>query len=361
VPRCAVDGLVLEHGGRQLINAIIDVTGQHCILRNPQINSSAGANFGVLLRDDAEFFGIFDGEIVGNYLASSVGIQCGDGSKVVGAPATGQLKCYDVKIRNWDIGVRITGSSDTPEFFGCTIANNKTWQVEIDSQRGADIWPVSGLGFFGCYSECVAFPAASFLHLKSGLLASGVITACYIGYNETAVKVEAAMSDNALELLGCRFPATAAADAVTTPNVNSSFYSGRNTLSVSNNISKGAFAAKAWSIDDSIFNTVKVNTSMQVGATGDAYFQENFSFFTANFAAGVPALDMVELPFVWAPALVVRMLTFCVNGALAATTALTFECYVSSNGNFNLRARNNTAVAVGAVAGTLFVRSTKII
>ena len=133
------DGLYIEHGGRQLINAIIDDDGQANWIRNPQIVSAAGANFGILQRDDAEFLLVYGGQITGNYLAGSVGIACGDGSKVVGAPAVGHLKLFDTKILNWDFGVRITGTCDTPEFFGATIANCKTAQIQIDSKRGADV------------------------------------------------------------------------------------------------------------------------------------------------------------------------------------------------------------------------------
>jgi hypothetical protein len=48
-------------------------------------------------------------------------------------------------------------------------------------------------------------------------------------------------------------------------------------------------------------------------------------------------------------------------GTAAANTSLSFDAYVKSNGTFTLRGRNNTAVAVGAIAGTIFVRSTRIV
>ena len=352
----------IDIGARHFFNAIIETDGTANMLIDPQISSSQASNYGILMKDDAEFLSILNGHITGNYKANSVGIACGDGSKVSGAPAVGQLKLYNTKVLNWDKGIVITGTCDTPELFGATIANNKVAQIEIDSQRGADIWPISGFGMYGVYSEEVAFPGAPFLHLKSGALEGGVISGSEIGYTGTAVLVEAAMSTNIMEFLGSRFPsANGATDAVTTPNTNSQFYFGRNSQNGSALKGKGAFAAKATSIDDIVCTTLVANTSLKIGSLGDDALQINYTFATANFGAGIPANDMVELAFTWAHAATTRLLTFSVSGALGVPTALTYTCYCPSAGNIILRARNHTGVAVGAISGTIFFCSTKII
>jgi hypothetical protein len=359
---CEVAGLAISHGGRQLINAIIDVDGPHNGIRNVQIQSSAGALNGILMRDAAgEFFYVYSGEMVGNYLAGSVGVRCGTpGGGNVPTPAVGQLKAYDLKIRNWEKGCLITGSCDAPLFDGCTIANNKLAHIEVDSQRGASVWPVSGLTWVGGYSEEVAFPGCPFLHLVSGDFA-GAIIGGEIGYTGTAVLVEATMGINTLEVDGARLPAAAPGDAFATPNTFSNFYRGRCWTSGSNLFTRGAFAARGWTIDDPVFNTVKVNTSFQLGTAGDPYFAENFTFVTANFAAGVPADDQVSLSFGFAAQTLTRQLSWALTGPLAAQTALDFFCFCDSNGSVTLRARNNTLVATPAAAGTLFLRSTKIL
>ena len=354
--RSTCNGLLVEHGGRQLINAIFDDAGQHNYLHNPQINSSAGANFAILMPDNAEFLDIYGGEIVGNYLANSVGIQCGDGSVVL-HPATGQLKCYGTKIRNWDIGVKITGSSDTPEFFGGAIANNKTAHVQIDSKRGADVWPISGLGFFGVYSEEVAFPGCPFLHLKSGDLLGGILTGCEIGYTGTAVIADVTMGLNIMEIAGNRLPAAAPTDAFTTPNTGSQFFFGLNATSGSNLISKGAFAAKATSIFDQVCTSI-LTASLKIGTAADIAITKRLaSFATANFAAGVPANDQVSFAFSFPGVLTTDYLNWCINGTAAANTSLTFFAFIDSAGSVTIRATNTTAVAVPAVIGTFLFQA----
>lgn len=344
----------LDASGRHhFINGIVEVVGQHNSLLDPQIRTSNSTN-GILLRDDAEFLNIYDGELVGNYLSGSVGILCGDNTDEVN-PATGQLKCYGTKIRNWEIGVRITGSSDTPQFHGGAIANNKLAQVQIDSHRTAGDWPVSGLGFFGVYSECVAF-ACPFLHLKSGVLAAGVISSCYFGIVDTAILVEAGMGSNGMELLGNRFAASGPTDAVTTPNALSQFFFGFNGFNGTNLISKGANASKATSINDQVSNTLKTNTSLTIGSTGTAITLRAATFFTANFSSGIAANDQVELTFSFSAAGTNDYLSWSINGPLAANTSLLFFAYISSAGNVTLRARNLTGTPVEAVSGTFLVQ-----
>lgn len=354
--RCAQSrcgGIAINSGGRALISAVIDVDGTHNELVNPQILCS-GADFGIRMNDNSEFLDVFGGEVKGGYKAGSQGVLCG----LFG----GQLKAFGLKITNWDIGVRFTGSCDAPSFFGCTIANNKVFQVEIDAQRGAAVWPISGLGFYGCYSEDVAFNGASFLHLKTGSLEGMTLSSCQIGYHTTAVLVEATFAANSGNFLGCRFAAAVGTDAVTTPNTFSSFWFATNAFFASNLISTGAFAARAEDIDNPVLVSLQTTTgTVRIGTAGDTYKRENFTFFTANFGAGIGAGAAVELDFAWAAANTNFILTFGVNGTLAANTSLTFDCFVRANGTATLRARNNTLVAVGAISGTVLFRSTSFI
>lgn len=263
---CKVGGLAVAHGGRQTIAAIIDVVTGHNDIDDVQINSSGGAAIGVLLRDNGEFFGINGGEIVGNFLAGSTAVQCGDGSVASPAvPAVGQLKCSNVKWRGWDYGIKITGSADAITLIGCTWGNNKIADIEIDSKRGSDEWPVSALAVIGGYREANTFTGCTFLHLNTGALEGGVIQGIEIGYAETAVLVESTMGTNVLTFGGgCRFAASAGGDAVTTPNTNSRFhFAARDAFFNSNLISKGTFASKA----TSIFVSPEM-TSLTVGSSG---------------------------------------------------------------------------------------------
>lgn len=355
--RSSVGGVQISVGIRNLFSQIIDHVGQHNELRNPQVNSSQASPYAILMRDGSEFLDVFGGELVGNYLANSVGIQCGDGSiPSPTTPAAGQLRCYGTKVRNWDIGVKFTGSCDTPEFYGGFIGNNQTAQVQVDSQRGADVWSISGLGFFGVYCENAAFPNVPFLHLKSGRCIFN-FSACEIGFIGAMVQVDAGMSENVGEIGGgSRFGSGGAAtDALTLPNTNSNIFVGRNFYGgVAGGISKGAFATKTWDIDNPRLTTALVLNSFQVATTGDPITALYQTFFTCNFAAGVGANSFVELDFAWNRALLTKPLYWSVVGAPASNTSLLFFAYVKSNGTATLRAWNLTAVAVGAVNGSVF-------
>lgn len=350
----------ISNGGRHFFNSIVEVDGQHNSLMDPQINSSAGSNFGILGKDDAEFFEIWGGEIVGNYRASSVGVAMGDGSKLVGTPAVGQWKLYGTKIRNWALGWRITGSADAPLFDGCFIGNNSVAEGMIESQRGADIWPVSALSFKGCYRESAAFPGAGvpFLLLRTGSLRGGLMAGCETGAdNGVSVLAEATFSTNNMQFEGCRFAAALPTDAVTEPNTSSEFYFGINDFQGSNLISRGAFADRATSFKDAVMTTLRT-ASLKVGAAANpAMTQRLASFATANFAAGIPANDQVSLVLPFAGCVTTDYLNWCLTGTLPTDTGLDFFAFISSAGNVTLRARNHTAVAVGAISGTIMLQA----
>lgn len=341
---------VIPSGRHRFNNAIVEVLGQHNSLLDPQIFSGNTAA-GVWMRDDAEFFAIYDGEITGNYLAGSVGILCGDGTDEVN-PATGQLKCYDTKILNWDIGVKFTGSSDTPEFFGATIANNKTAQVQIDSHRTVGDWPVSGLSFFGVYSECVAF-ACPFLHLKSGALAAGIATGCYWGIVDTAIVVDAGMGANTWELSGNRFAMSSPTDAVVTPNANSNYYFGQNGFTGSNLISKGANATKAMSCFDPVL------TGLVIGTRGTLTANNHFTsiitdIYTGNFG-NVSAGATVALAFSYpgVPTITTASLDWSIDTVLGAKAqaGIIFQFYINAAGQIVGTATNITGSTINAVNG----------
>ena len=165
------------------------------------------------------------------------------------------------------------------------------------------------------------------------------------------------MSINTLEVLGARLPAAAPTDAFTTPNTTSQFFFGRNQASGSNLISKGAFASRAFSIDDMVCTTLQTS-SLVVGTAGTPATLRKSTLITANFSGGVPALDFVELPFAVPGLLATDFLSWILSGGTApGNTSLTFDCYIAGGGgSITLRARNNTAVAVPAVSTTLLAQ-----
>ncbi len=335
-------------GGRHFFNSIVEVDGQRNSLVEPQIDSSAGSNFGILQKDDAEFFDVEGGELVGNYLANSVGIQSGDGSKLVGAPAVGQLKLNKTKIRNWDIGWRITGTCDTPAIVSGTIANNKTAHIQIDSQRGADIWPISGMLIAGVYSEEVAFPGCPFLHFKSGQFLAGNVDGGEVGYTGTAVLVEAGMNANSCQFNGGRYPAAAAGDAITTPNVNSQFYFGRIAQSGSNLIGKGANASKAMSAFDPTLVGLVIGANL--GSISNRINDLFTDIYTANYGTVLANST--------------KTLTFFFAGVPTATTAdllvtmtaginkpgIVWDWWIDSANNIGGSATNVTGADIAAVS-----------
>lgn len=346
-------GLSITSGGRQVFaNAIVDDDGTHNWIRNPQIESSASPA-GILMRDDAEFLEVFGGEIVGNYLAGSVGIQCGDGSKLVGTPAVGQLKCYGTKVRNWEKGVLITGSADSPSFFGATIANNELAQVEIDSERVPDVWPVSGLSFYGCYSEEAAFPGAPFLHLVSGELDGGSINGGEFGYTGTAIMVEPTMGANVLQVDGGRWPAAAPTDAITTPNTLSLFYFTRRSQDGSNLIGKGAFAANAMSAFDPTLEGLVIGAS-NPGSITNRVISSFTDIYTANFGnllAG--AFQTLDFSFPGVPTVTTSQLLVTMSEALGTKISLgiVFNWWVDASGHIGGMAYNPTAGTINGISG----------
>lgn len=350
--RSGLDSLYIAHGGRQLINAIVDVAGTHNWSENIQISSGAGANFGVLQRDDAEFFTINGGEIVGNYLANSVGISSGDGSKVVGTPAVGQLKCINVKVLNWDIGWLVTGSADTPGFTQCTIANNKTAQCRVDSQRGASVWPVSAPAFYNCYSEEQAFHGVPFLNLKSGQVLGGVVSCCEIGLTGTAVAVDAGMSTNIIDFDGGRYTASGPTDAITTPNAQSQFYFNRVATSGSNLLGKGAFAANAMSAFDPTLVGLVIGT-LGAGTANNHITKVLTDLYTVGFGV-VPAngFNTVDLGFSGLPTVTTAVLipTMDHAGLVFAQQGIVFSWGIDAAGHIGGVAWNLTGAPI-TVAG----------
>ena len=344
--------IAMVHGNKQFFQSIVEVDGQHNSLLDPQIKSSQGSSVGILLKDDAEFFNIYDGEISGNFLASSVGIRCGDGSKVVGAPATGQLKCYGTRITNWDLGVLITGSSDAILFDGCAIANNGTAHVRIDSQRGADVWPVSGLAFVGCYSEEAAVPGVPFLHLKSGSLNGGIISGGEIGYTGTAITVDAGMSTNQMEFYGTRYPGAGVSPAVVTPNANSAFYFGPNSLD-GGTYSKGASADKAIVALNPVLQGLVVGTK-GTGSANNRRVQMLTDIYTANFgnlAAG--AILTLDFGYPTCPTITTGALRVTMSAGLGqkSSSGVVFTWWIDASGHIGGTAWNSSGSTVNGVSG----------
>lgn len=341
-------------GGRTRISSVVDcnATGAHNELVNPQFQVS-NADFGIRMRDNAEFLNVYGGEIKGGYLAGSQGISCGN--------LAGQLKLFGTKITNWDKGLRFTGSCDAPLLSGATIANNKIANLEID---GGGVAPVSGLGLSGVYMESVAFPLCIPIHLKTGDAPGMAILNSQISSSDAtvaAIEVAAGFAGGTECILaGNRFPQVPGA-SVTRPGANTRFWFGPNSFFGSNSISTGAFAANAQDWLHPVVTTLKTNTSMIVGTAGDPYFSDNSTFFTANFAAGIGALATVELDFAWGSAVINNPLYFGVNGALALNPALLFFAFVRANGTASLRAYNSTLVAVGPIVGSVFFMTRDII
>ncbi len=349
--RSVVDGLTIEHGGRQLFGvAVIDHAGSHNTVNDAQINSFASGN-AILSRDDCEGLVLNDCFLQGNFFASQTALLMGDGSKTVGVPAVGLLKCNDCRIVNWDLGVRITGSCDAPEFNGCTIANNKTAQVQLDSQRASGAWPTSALSFYGCYSEERSFPGAPFLHLKSGTLDGGVVSGCEIGYTGTAIVADLAFGGNVLELLGCRFPASSPTDAVTTPNTSSLFYFGRNVLNGSNLIGTGAFASKAMSAFDPQLVGLTVGT-VGTGTALNRISEISTDTYTLNFG-NIAAGATVALTFFYPglPTGAQLNVTFGTGYAAAIAAGVQMTPYINAPNSFGVAATNTSGAPILAVTG----------
>lgn len=353
--RSTVRGVTVEHGGRQLINAIVDVVGQHNYLYNPQFNSGAGAAYGILMRDQAEFLEVHGGEIVGNYLTNSVGVMCGTpGGGSSPPPAIGQLKAYDLKIRNWDIGCRITGTCDTPLFDGCTIANNKTAHVQIDSKRGAFVWPVSGCTFICCYSEEEAYPGCPFLHLKTGSFLGGVIIGGEIGYTGTTILVESTMDINTCEFYGIRLPAAGPTDAVATPNTLSAFYFGPCQQSGSNLVSKGTYAANAQKALDPVLAGLVIGTH-DIGGTAENRMTKVFTdIYTANFGNLVAgASQQLDFAYTGVPTPTTGDLRVTMTNGLGnkAVLGIVFTWWISASGQISGTALNTSLATVNSISG----------
>lgn len=352
--RSGCTGLTINHNGRQVFaTAIVHDAGTTNWLRNPQIEFSSASPVGILQEDDAEFLDIFGGQLVGNFTAGSVGIRCGDGSKLVGTPAVGQLKCYGTKITNWDVGVLITASADSPGFVCCTIANNKSAMIRIDSQRGADVWPVSGLSIYDTYSEERAFPGAPFLHLVSGQLLGGAINGGEIGYTGTAILVEAGFGINTIQVDGGRWPAAAVGDAISTPNANSNFYFTRIAQSGSNLIGKGAFADRAMSSFDPTLVGLVVGTK-DTGTALNRFTNIFTDIYTVNFgnilAGGFQQLTFgyAGMPTV-ATGTMLAAMDSAFNAKLAAGAIISFTQGPANQ--FSATVYNPTLATINAISG----------
>jgi hypothetical protein len=254
--------------------------------------------------------------------------------------------------------VEFHGRHDTPTFVGCPIVNNRDYAFVIDAGANA----VRGMSVVGCYLADVG--TQTFMHCVSGLLEMLAVSGSEIGYTTVALLVEAAFLSNSGTFTGCHIQGGGGSSlGVVQPNANSGTYLFvNNQLSAGNTLGTGAFASKAMNILAPTVTTQTVTTSLTIGANGNPNKGTWFTYFTANYAAGIAANSFFELDFSWALATTANLLLqFCVNGALAANSALVFTAYIPVAGTVRLRATNVTGTAVGAVSGTVLFELKKII
>jgi len=357
--RGEIRDLSFDGGGRALFpDGVVIIDGNSNILLRPKIFASA-ATYGIYRKDLSEFLDVYSGRIQGRnngtYQAGSEGIFCGD--------LAGQLKLIDTTITGWVNGVVIHGSHDAPTFVGTTIVNNEQYCLVVDF---LGVGGVRGITFIGCYLFDVL--GVGLAHFVNGLTEGMHITGCEIGYEDIGILVEDSYGTfEGIVLTGNFIQGGATPIAVIQPGINSStILFINNKLQSAGTFGTGLYAAMAMDIYSPTFvamitGTARANTSMQIGSLGDAFLQENFTYFTANFAAGIGALAAVELDFAWSEAIINRMFTWGLTGPAAADTSLLFFAYVKVAGTLTLRGYNFTAVPVGAISGTIFVRSTKIV
>jgi hypothetical protein len=355
-------GLECNTGGRSVVGQVLDMVGHLWQIQNPQVFCTQ-ADWGLRIRDGAEFLEIFGGE----FHQSSDGVSARAGSQGIEF-GEGSVKLYGTKFIGWDFNARFTGSCDTCGFYGSVFANGKTANLEVDS--GAN--PISGLGLFSCYFECEAVPTCINIHLKTGSVLGMSIEGgqqAWGGINpgdeDTSIVCEAGFGGGDVQLGGTRFQASNVTDAVTEPNATTRFLFGYHSFFGSNNISKGANAAKATSID-ALANTSLATKSLTIStltAPGDAILGQWVDFFTANFGAGIGANTFVELDFPFAEVTAINkfVVAWTLVGTLAANGSLLFTCYIHDPGFIRLRATNVTGVGVGAIAGTLFATVQKVL
>jgi hypothetical protein len=179
---------------------------------------------------------------------------------------------------------------------------------------------------------------------------------------DVSIEVEAGCGGTDCQLDGVRFQASKSTDAVTQPGTTTRFLFGYNSFFGSNQLAKGANAAKATSIDNLTNATLGSNTSVTIGSTGDPILGTWFNVYTANLGSGISANSFFELDFAFPEIvdLAHYQVTGAVTGPLAANGGLVFTTYLHDVGFVRLRATNVTGSNIGAVAGSYYVTVVRV-
>lgn len=353
-----INGIYCDTDGRSFIQSIIHLSsvGRQGCIRDPNIYCLQNL-WGIRGDNDAEFLEIFGGI----FHQSSDGVSARVGSQGMEF-GEGSVKVYGTKVIGYDIGVRFSGSCDSCDFVGAVIANNKTANMQID----AGIFPVSALGLHGGYMESVAVPTCIPIHLKSGEIDGMQISGFQLSSSDAAVAAfecdAGAVGARGVVFSGCRFPQVAGA-SVTRPNAGSEFLFLYNQFFGSTSIATGAFAANATDVKNFTNLSLKTGSLTIPALTGTAMLGWFTDLFTANFGAGIGANSFVELdlPFAAVTALNKFLVIPTLTGAAVSNGSLVFTVYLHDVGFIRIRGTNVTAVAVGAIACTLFASVVRIL
>lgn len=340
--------LTIQTGGRALFpNGVVVVDSHFNAIDNPQILAPA-AQYGINLMDGAEFCYIRGGWIQavagGGWLANSEGVRIGHNCD--------HFSSHDVSLTGWDFGIGFHGSNNIPQLIGTDTSNNQTAGILFDTNIAGTDWPVSSLAMVGCYGENAAADSQpAYIWAKTGLVIGAVLSGCQIGYETNAIKIENAGFGGA-SIQGCRIIAKDETGVIIGANSTTDVFFGKNDIERSNTISTGPDAAKVRTAVDSSTTSMAL-FSLTLGVGGSPITGRFKQINTANFGEGIPANDMVELPFSFSGAAVTDVLNWSVTGPLAANPALSFFCYIDSAGHLTLRARNHTASPIGPISGSL--------